>query len=433
MYCRMIRGIYLRCNGEMACYCGPGEEITLGNLPLDSYDYDFISGYYNNEQHRAIRHNMANNILPYPGVCLKCIYLDPLKPSLVENTLNEIEWMHIEATSQCNLNCSFCIPQSERATFRPKPFFIPPRLYKKIIDDIKSHDMNVKWMYFSGRGEAGLHNEAWDLVSYAKRNLTTDFLINTNGNISYTDQIIESGLDKIKIAIDGTTQNSYAAYRQNGQLKKILDLTRNISSYKHRNKLNKPKIIWQYILFTHNDSPEDLIRIQEMALEHGVDELLFKTTFTHNYSCSPLESITRLHPNLKFLDIKRMVSIDINTLRKSLLDLKKYSHQKKHNKVIVHGIDLAKQIFRSFILGIEKKQLYNHYGNNPDASLITALASKDKRYGREIIESLQWCLESIAASYVAIDMPRASVFYADFANQLSIANPTTPYMNATHE
>jgi len=36
MNCRMSRGIYLRANGEINCYCSTGEQITLAKLLLIS-------------------------------------------------------------------------------------------------------------------------------------------------------------------------------------------------------------------------------------------------------------------------------------------------------------------------------------------------------------------------------------------------------------
>ena len=44
--------------------------------------------------------------------------------------------------------------------------------------------------------------------------------------------IADSGLTKIKIAVDATGQEDYARYRKNGHLHKALDFTRKIVQYK---------------------------------------------------------------------------------------------------------------------------------------------------------------------------------------------------------
>ncbi|HDY88459.1 MAG TPA: radical SAM protein, partial [bacterium] len=304
MYCRMIRGIYLRANGEMACYCGPGEEITLGQVPTAHMDFDFVEDFYRNKKHQYIRDCMKDNILPYPGVCLKCIYLQPGLEDQADLFEQEIEWMHIEATSICNLDCPFCIPIEQRSNYREKPHFLPYDLFEKMVNDIAAHGIKVKWAYFSGRGEAGLHKDVWTMVKMAKERLETNFMVNTAGNIPFSEQIVESKLDKIKIAIDGVDQSSYEFYRRRGKLDKVLKLTASISDHKKKLGVSNPKIVWQYILFRQNDSMDSLKRIQEMAIEHGVDQVLFKTTFTHNYSDLSLDKIPGIHPDIDLLDIK---------------------------------------------------------------------------------------------------------------------------------
>ena len=311
MYCRMIRGGYLRANGEMACYCGPGEEVTLAQVPTDHTNFNFIEDIYKNGPHQNVRDNMQRSVLPYPSICLKCFYLDPFGQHQMEKFSSEIEWMHMEATSMCNLRCSFCIPMDERPKFRKKPHYIPRAMYEKIIDDIVAAGMNLKWSYFSGRGEPGLHRDLWTMVKYAKDRLDTNFLVNTNGNINFNELIVESGLDKIKIAIDGVDQEKYASYRRGGKIQRLFDLTSSI--VEHRNKLGvkNPWIIWQYVVFSHNDSEDELRRIQEIATDLGVDQLLFVNTYTANYSNVDFDSIPRIHPNVEFKDVKSTVSLSV--------------------------------------------------------------------------------------------------------------------------
>lgn len=417
----MIRGVYLRCNGEMACYCGPGEEIVLGKLPLDKTQYNFVEDFYNNKRHKYIRSCMANNVLPYPGVCLKCIYLEPHFFLQTEAVEKEIEWMHIEATSQCNLDCLFCIPLSERRSFRSKPHFLPFKMYEKVVDDIAAHEMSVKWMYFSGRGEPGIHRQVWDMVNLAKERLNTNFLVNTNGNIPYSDLIVDSGLDKIKIAIDGSDQQTYENYRRGGKLERVLKLTRQIAERKRTQGLSTPKIIWQYILFSHNDSLAALTRIQEMALDYGVDEILFKSTFTHNYSSLDLESIPNIYPNTVFMDIKGMVTISQSELDEEFVRLEQSKREADWDTVIPLGIDISKKIFRHFILGIEKKQLYNEYGKSDDVSVMIELARSHGQEFKALLGQLRHCFLTLIRAYEETNRHKASIYYHRFEEKLQQA------------
>lgn len=417
MYCRMIRGVYLRANGEMACYCGPGEEIALGQLPVGGEDFDFVRDFYRNAGHENVRATMENGVLPYPGVCLKCIYFEPLLPPDHENVSTEIEWMHMEATSNCNLDCCFCIPKEQRPTFRKPPHFLPYALYEKIIGGIRDADMTVKWMYFSGRGEPTLHPRIWDMVALAKSELGTDFLVNTNGNAKYHDAIVDSGLDKIKIAIDGTDQATYATYRRGGTLDNLLALTRGISERKAKTGSKTPKIIWQYILFKHNDSAAELETIQNMALDLGVDELLFKSTFSSDFSGTSLDDVPRIHPGLRTLDLIAMVTADLDDLdRRMALAAQSPLGDGSALSELLH---VAKYIFRAFIMGIERKQLYNAYGGTGDVEMMTDMARRDPEEYEPLLDRLGPCLEAVATCYRASGHPEAALWYEDFLASLT--------------
>lgn len=413
MYCRMIRGVYLRANGEMACYCGPGEEVVLGRLPVDGTPFDFVDEFYRNPGHENVRASMCRGVLPYPAVCLKCIYLEPLQPPNLEGNEKEIEWMHVEATSNCNLDCRFCIPRQERASFREPPHFLPFEVYERTVHSIRDHGMSVKWMYFSGRGEPTLHNRLWEMVGLAKRELDTNFLVNTNGNAPYSDAIVDCGLDKIKIAIDGVDQKTYEHYRRGGKLERLLELTRGIAERKRALGVSTPRIIWQYILFEHTDSPDHLEKIQEMALECGVDELLFKTTFTQQYSEFSLDDIPRIHPRVVTLDIKAMVFPELEDLDARLAACG------DGPEALGELLHVAKSIFRAFILGIERKQQYNAYGATDGVGPILSMVRKHGEEFEPLLERLLPCLERIASAYADTDTPQAGAWYADVARQLA--------------
>lgn len=422
MYCRMIQGAYLRANGEMACYCGPGEEISLAQIPFDGGDFDFILDGYRNKAHRNVGERMREGILPYPHVCMKCIYLEPLK-SLASEDDRQIEWMHVEATSQCNLNCSFCIPQKDRAKFRKPPHFIPQEAFGKIVNDIANHEMRVKWMYFSGRGESGLHPHLWEMVALAKSRLGTDFLVNTNGNIPYNDLIVDSGLDKIKIAVDGATDSVYRMYRKGGRLDRVVDLTQRIAKRKAVFGARSPKIIWQFILFSFNDTDEQVEGIQRLAMDCGVDELLIKSTFTSGFSTRPLDRLPRIHPSVVTLDLRAMVDANPSALEEHMTGMDKRIEDGEWEQALPLGLEVAKSIFRHFILGIERKESYNMYGQKGDLEFMSHLArTNPDEFGAQL-NMLPVVSRRIAECYAKQGRPEVGTYYANLAKR--IENETT--------
>ncbi len=52
--------------------------------------------------------------------------------------------------------------------------------------------------------------------------------------MSFARKTVESGLDRLIISIDGTTQQTYQSYRVGGQLEKVLEGTQNILAWKKK-------------------------------------------------------------------------------------------------------------------------------------------------------------------------------------------------------
>lgn len=205
---------------------------------------------------------------------------------LSKSTGKVVHWgkplsMEIEPTTSCNLRCPQC-PSGLRE-FSRNTGMLNLDLYKKIIDEI--HEELV-WLILYFQGEPFLNKQFLEFVSYASvRNIYTA----TSSNAHYfTDEIakatVESGLDRLIISIDGTTQDTYGKYRVGGKLDKVIVGTERLLYWK--NKLNKttPHIIWQFIAFKHNE--HQIPEIKALAKKIGVDELGIKTAQIYDYQNS---------------------------------------------------------------------------------------------------------------------------------------------------
>ena len=126
----------------------------------------------------------------------------------------------IEPTTSCNLRCPEC-PSGLRSFTRPTGM-LQADLFKKTIDELAN---TLAYLTFYFQGEPYLHPQFLDLVQYASsRKIYTA----TSTNAHYLSEqmarrTIESGLDRIIISIDGTSQETYEAYRVGGNLDKVLE------------------------------------------------------------------------------------------------------------------------------------------------------------------------------------------------------------------
>jgi hypothetical protein len=89
--------------------------------------------------------------------------------------------------------------------------------------------------------------------------------------------MIDAGLDQIIYAIDGMSQESYAPYRVHGDFEQAHRFMKSFSTTA-RTRGAKIDTVWKYVLFRHNDSPEQLLKAQELAREAQISELRFIIT-----------------------------------------------------------------------------------------------------------------------------------------------------------
>jgi hypothetical protein len=71
---------------------------------------------------------------------------------------------------------------------------------------------------------------------------------------------VESGLDRLIISIDGTTQDVYEQYRVGGRLEKVLEGARNIVRWKKELKSKTPFVFFQFLVVRPNEHQLDDIR-----------------------------------------------------------------------------------------------------------------------------------------------------------------------------
>ncbi|MBK9330295.1 MAG: SPASM domain-containing protein [Sphingobacteriales bacterium] len=183
-----------------------------------------------------------------------------------------------EPTTSCNLRCPEC-PSGLRSFTRPVGM-LEPGFFRKTIDEL-SKELIYLTFYF--QGEPYLNKNFLEMVTYAR---SKKIYTATSTNAHYlTDavskQTIESGLDRLIISIDGTTQETYQSYRVGGQLDKVIEGARNIVKWKKEMQSKTPYIIFQFLVVKPNEHQIDELKV--LAREIGVDEVILKTAQVYDY------------------------------------------------------------------------------------------------------------------------------------------------------
>lgn len=210
---------------------------------------------------------------------------------LTKLTGKPIQWgypisISFEPTTSCNLRCPEC-PSGLRAFTRPTGM-LENSFFKQTINDIYK---DLLYLIFYFQGEPYLNPDFLTMVKYAHdRGIYTA----TSTNAHYlTDekakQTVESGLDRLIISIDGTTQDVYQQYRVGGKLDKVLEGARNIVKWKKELNSKTPFVFFQFLVVKPNE--HQIEEIKRLGKEIGVDQVRFKTAQVYDYENDPHQLI----------------------------------------------------------------------------------------------------------------------------------------------
>jgi radical SAM protein with 4Fe4S-binding SPASM domain len=202
-----------------------------------------------------------------------------------------IQWglpisISFEPTTSCNLRCPEC-PSGLREFTRPTGM-LQKDFFRQTIDDIHKE---LLYLIFYFQGEPYLNPDFLDMVKYAH---DKGIYTATSTNAHYlTDErarkTVESGLDRLIISIDGTTQDVYAQYRVGGKLEKVLEGARNIVKWKKALNSKTPFVFFQFLVVKPNE--HQIEAVKQLGKEIGVDQVRLKTAQVYDYENDPNQLI----------------------------------------------------------------------------------------------------------------------------------------------
>jgi MoaA/NifB/PqqE/SkfB family radical SAM enzyme len=137
--------------------------------------------------------------------------------------------LFIDPCGKCNFKCEFCYHSAcSNKNFDLMDF----NIYKKIINDAGKFEEKFKVIRLYGFGEPLLNNSFVEMVKYAKESgccervdtTTNGSLLNKKLNL----KIIDAGLDRINISIEGVTSGQYQKFS-----KIKLDFNKFVYNIKH--------------------------------------------------------------------------------------------------------------------------------------------------------------------------------------------------------
>lgn len=201
----------------------------------------------------------------------------------------------VEPTTACNLECPAC-PSGLREFSRPTGN-MKEIVFQNIIFQLKEYLLHINF-YF--QGEPLIHPKIFEWVRIAAQNKIYT-LISTNAHFideMSAQKLVESGLHKIIISIDGMTQSTYEKYRQKGNVQKVFQAIENIIAAKQSLQSTTPIIVLQWIVFDHN------LNELPLFIEYCKDKKLrYQIKTAQVYSVEQLQTLVPKHSQYTRYDL----------------------------------------------------------------------------------------------------------------------------------
>ncbi len=187
-------------------------------------------------------------------------------------------YVSIEPVDICNLKCPEC-PVGVRNIPR-KATDVNIEMTKKLIDELSPKLMHAI-LYF--QGEPLINRNFPEIVEYIRsKNILTSTSTNAQLlNDKTAKAIVEAGLDKLIVSIDGATQETYEKYRVGGKLEKAIQAVENINKWKKELNSHSPFVEIQFIVFKTNEHEMD--DMKKLAKRLNANKLTFKTAQLYDF------------------------------------------------------------------------------------------------------------------------------------------------------
>lgn len=203
--------------------------------------------------------------------------------------------LSIETSAVCNLACPACA-QGSGIIDRNRRFFDFEK-YKEIVDTLGDYLWNIN-LYFQGEP---LMNPNLDLfISYAAAR-KIPVTVSTNGYCleHFARKLVNSGLTKLIISVDGITPETHQAYRINSDFNKLCGGIQKIVAEKRISNSRFPILESQFLVMKHNEHEIeqyvrwarqmgfDIVRLKSVQLEaNDISLLPSEAKYSRYYSGS---------------------------------------------------------------------------------------------------------------------------------------------------
>lgn len=184
-------------------------------------------------------------------------------------------FIEIEVTTKCPLKCRMC----EHTYWKEPEKNMTFEQFKYILDQFPK----LKWIGLTGIGESFMNPDFMKIIQYVKSKgiyieLFDTFLF---FNEKVIRELIELGLDKLVLSMDGATKETYEKLRIGSNFDKVVKNIKNFVKLKKEMKVFFPQLDVYFIVTKEN--VHEVPDYVDLAHEIGIDGIIRFTALLHPF------------------------------------------------------------------------------------------------------------------------------------------------------
>ena len=195
---------------------------------------------------------------------------------LLHRPISHLARVYIEPTNHCNLNCRTCI----RNAWDVARGYMDFDVFERIMEGLKDCSP-MPTVFFGGFGEPLVHPEIIPMIRMCKE-LGSQVELITNGVLLTQEcarQLLEVGLDRLWVSLDGATPESYADIRLENVFQTITENMKYLNLLKLDHSSEKPQIGIVFVAMKRN--VRELPAVIELGAQMGARTFLISNVLPY--------------------------------------------------------------------------------------------------------------------------------------------------------
>jgi MoaA/NifB/PqqE/SkfB family radical SAM enzyme len=177
--------------------------------------------------------------------------------------------LRVESTSNCQLRCPSCPTATGEVHQVLGKGFLHATDFIRLLDQGAGR---IRVVELSNYGEPFLNPQLLDILRIAGER-GVELIIKNGANLNNVREevlegLVKYGLRDITCSIDGASQETYAIYRKRGDFETVIGNIRKINEHKKKYHSIYPRLLWQFVVFGHNE--HELEKARALAAELGM-------------------------------------------------------------------------------------------------------------------------------------------------------------------